>query len=363
MIRLRARCRGTILSVVLLTVACRPATTPPSPLLAARSDSLAQVLVRRFSLPGVSIAVTRGDGETWRWQIGAADLERGEPVTRATRFRVGSISKMFTAAILARLSAAGAIDLDAPVSRYLPSLPSSYRDVTPRLLAGHLGGVRHYGLGEFENHTSYPSVSASLGIFLADTLLTKPGSRYSYSTYGYNLLAAVLEAASGRTFAALLDEEVRRPLGLDRTMLEPSGRWAVGQARPYTRDSAGRAVPARAVDLSDRWPAGGVVSSAEDVARFALGVFRPGYLPGPVREEILTSQRTSAGIATRVGLGWRIATDSLGRRYAHHGGASTGGRGFVLVYPDHGVAVAILANTEANFGEAEAFALARLALP
>jgi CubicO group peptidase (beta-lactamase class C family) len=77
---------------------------------------------------------------------------------------------------------------------------------------------------------------------------------------------------------------------------------------------------------------------------------------------LLVSQRTSAGVSTQVGLGWRIATDSLGRRYAHHGGASTGGRAFILVYPEQGVAVAILANTESSFGEAEALAFARLAL-
>jgi CubicO group peptidase (beta-lactamase class C family) len=116
------------------------------------------------------------------------------------------------------------------------------------------------------------------------------------------------------------------------------------------------------VDLSDRWPAGGIISSAEEVARFTLGMFGSAYLPDTVREVMLTSQRTAAGAPTRVGIGWRIAMDSLGRRYAHHGGASTGGRAFVLVYPDHGVSVAILSNTEANFGEPEALAFARLAL-
>ena len=363
MTRLQVEFRRGALTLWVLAAGCGSAAAPPHPVVAERSDSLARELSRRFNLPGVSIAIARRDGEIWQWQIGAADLESGRRISRETRFRVGSVSKLFTGAIAARLAASGVLDLDAPVSRYLSAVPPAYRAVTPRLLAGHLAGVRHYRLREFENQRSYPTVSASLGIFLQDSLLAPPGARYSYSTYGYNLLAAVLEAASERRFAMLLEEEVSRPLGLRRVMLEPSGRMADDQALPYARDSAGRHLPARTVDLSDRWPAGGLISSAEELARFGLGVFGSDYLPAAWREMLLTSQRTTAGVATRVGLGWRIATDSLGRRYAHHGGASTGGRAFLLVYPDQGVAVAILANTEANFGEAEALAFARVALP
>ena len=106
-----------------------------------------------------------------------------------------------------------------------------------------------------------------------------------------------------------------------------------------------------------------MVSSAEELARFGLGVFslrlpaRLGARPSP---DSAAHHRRNAHASSV--LGWRIAKDSLGRRYVHHGGASTGGRAFILVYPDQGVAVAILSNTEANFGEAEALAFARLAL-
>ncbi len=346
----------------LTLAACAPAAAPPSPIVAGRTDSLAGALYRKFDLPGVSIAVALADGRMWRWQMGSADLDTGRRIERSTVFRVGSVSKLFTTSIAARLVAEGRLDLDAPISRYLPSLPDPYRSLTARLLAGHLAGVRHYGRGEFENHTHYPSVAAALTIFLKDSLLTPPGSRYFYSSYGFNLLGAVLEAASGKSYPELLETEVARPLGLVRTGLEPYGTANPGQALPYTKDSNDRYEPSHQVDLSDRWPAGGVVSSAEDLARFGLGVFSPGYLPDSVRLLLLTSQHTTNGVAIPVGLAWRIAKDSLGRRYVHHGGASTGGRAFILVYPDQGVAVAMLSNTEANFGEAEALAFARLGL-
>jgi CubicO group peptidase (beta-lactamase class C family) len=346
----------------LTLAACAPAAAPPSPIVAGRTDSLAGALYRRFDLPGVSIAVALADGRTWRWQMGSADLATGRRIDRSTVFRAGSVSKMFTAAIAARLVAAGRLDLDLPISRYMPGLPARYGALTARLLAGHLAGVRHYGPGEFENHTHYASVAAALGIFLKDTLLTPPGTRYFYSTYGYNLLGAVLESAAGKSYAALLEDEVARPLKLLRTRLEPDAGPAESQALPYTKGNDGTYQPSHQVDLSDRWPAGGVTSSAEELARFGLGLFTPGYLPDAVRTILLTPQRTIDGKLIAVGLGWRITTDSLGRRYVHHGGASTGGRAFILVYPDQGVAVAILANTEAGFGEAEALAFATQAL-
>ena len=327
-----------------------------------QGDSLAEALFRRLAPPGLSIAVARADGKRARWQLGTANLAGGVRVERNTRFRVGSDSKLFTTAIAARLVAAGRLNLDAPISTYLPELPPAYRALTVRLLAGHLAGIRHYGPGEFGSTIAYPTVSASLGVFLKDTLLTAPGARYFYSSYGFNLLGAVLEAASGHSFATLLHEEVIEPLGLRQTVLEPSGRLLERQARPYSRDNSGAFQASPVVDLSDRWPSGGLVSTAEELAEFALGVFRPDYLPDSLRALLLTTQRTASANPTQVGLGWRIAQDSLGRQYLHHGGSAMGGRAFLLVYPKEGVAVALLANAEANFGETEALAFARLLL-
>ena len=279
--------------------------------------------------------------------------------TQNHRFRIGSVSKLFTVALTARLLQPGRFELDTPIGSYLSRFALRLWALTSRQLAGHLAGVRHYAPHEYLNRTAYSTVKASLGIFLKDTVLSPPGSRYFYSSYGFNLLGAVLEAATGRAYQELLQAEVLAPLQLRHTALEPPGRLAYGEAPPVTLDSTGQGRPSVVQDLSDRWPSGGVVSSAEDLARFALGVFAPGYLPDSVRTLLMTSQRTSSGVVTRVGLGWRIAVDSLGRRYLHHGGSSVGGRAFVLVFPDQGVAVALLANTEASFGESEALAFAR----
>lgn len=104
---IRIRLHPVVLLAAALIAGCTPAAAPPSPLAAERSDSLAQALAGRLKLPGLSVAVALADGSSWRWQVGSADLETGKRVERVTLFRVGSVSKLFTAAITARLVVQG----------------------------------------------------------------------------------------------------------------------------------------------------------------------------------------------------------------------------------------------------------------
>jgi CubicO group peptidase (beta-lactamase class C family) len=131
------------------------------------------------------------------------------------------------------------------------------------------------------------------------------------------------------------------------------------RVRSYSKGTDGDIVDAQPADLTDRWPSGGFLSTAEDLARFAQGMVDPSFLRPEFREAFLVPQRTGDGKETRVGLGWRIATDAQGRRYLHHGGDTLGGRAFVLLYPEQRVSIALLTNlTFAPLGEKEAMALA-----
>jgi len=145
-------------------------------------------------IPGVSVAVGVGGRVVWSEGFGFADLEHRVPVTPATRFRIGSISKSLTAAALGQLYERGRLDLDAPVQRYVPSFPTKRWPITVRQLAGHIAGVRHYRGDEVLLNRRFATVSAGLDIFDDDTLLFEPGTRYSYPSYGWNLLSAVVLA-------------------------------------------------------------------------------------------------------------------------------------------------------------------------
>jgi serine beta-lactamase-like protein LACTB, mitochondrial len=130
------------------------------------------------------------------------------------------------------------------------------------------------------------------------------------------------------------------------------------------RDEDGSLVVAPFMDLTDRCPSGGYVATAPDLARFGSAVFAAGYLTEAGRRLMLTPMRTAEGEPTGAGMAWRLGTDDTGRRVAHHGGEAMGSRAFLVVWPDVGVAVALLANVSfAPIGRDEALRIAELVVP
>ena len=353
--------RKTLPALVLwLLAAALEAQAPAGRIDEARR--MAEALRQEVKSPGLSVAVAVGGQVVWAEGFGEADVEARVPVSPESRFRLGSISKLFTAAAVARLVEAGKLDLDAPVQRYVPSFPEKDQPVTSRQLAGHLAGIRHYTPPDFVRPPKrYAGVVDGLEIFKDDPLLFPPGSKYFYTSYGYNLLGAVVEGASGKDFWATIDEQVLKPLQLAATGADDPERILPGRVRFYALGADGVLKNEKPIDSSYKWPSAGFLATASDLVRFASAHVADGYLKPETRQLLFTSMKTTAGEETGVGLGWRIGTDAAGRRFYHHGGAIDGGRAFLLVYPDEKIAVALLANLSgARFAEGEAQKLAEL---
>lgn len=309
------------------------------------SRKQAEALIAKEKIPSAAVAVTVGGRMVWHDTYGGATIH--------TRFRGGSLTKLITAAALMRLVDQHRVALDAPVSRYLPDFP--HGEITLRQLAGHLSGIRHYGPDEFLNKTRYSSATDSLRKFANDPLLSKPGEKYFYSSYGYDVLGAVIERTTGKTFTEAAAMLVFRPLHMNETSFADDAN----SAKPFDAGKEGPE-PAPPNDLTDRLPAGAVVTTARDFARFLIAMSGGTFLSDESRAVMFASQTTSDGKSTGVGIAWRIAKDESQRTFVHHGGAVTGGRGFVLVYPDERVGVVILTNLGfARFNEREAGELAR----
>jgi len=167
----------------------------------ARIESAITAFMARERIPGLSIAVATDNQLRWERGYGFADLENFVPATAATVYRLASVSKPITAVAVMQLAERGALDLDAPIQRYVPSFPSKRYPVTARQLLSHLAGVRHYKGDELESTRPYPSLTAALAMFKDDSLEHPPGARMTYTTHGYTLLGAavariVLEGAA-----------------------------------------------------------------------------------------------------------------------------------------------------------------------
>ena len=295
-------------------------------------------------IPGVQVAVAINGTLVWSEGFGYADAARRRPVTRATQFRIGSVSKPLTAATVALLYEQGKLDLDAPVQRYVPTFPDKGYPITTRQLAGHLAGIRHYRDREFFQTRHFATVRDGLAIFQDDSLLFPPGTRFSYSSYGWNLVSAVVEGAAGQDFLSYISARVFRPLGLTHTAPDRSDSLIPERTQFYDPDSNGAYHVAPTVDNSYKWAGGGFVSTAEDLVKFGSALLEPGFLKRETLELLFTSQRTSAGEETGYGIGWFVRTDSSGHHWAFHGGSAVGGTAVFGVDRDAHVVVAVLTN-------------------
>ncbi|HEY1252973.1 MAG TPA: serine hydrolase domain-containing protein [Thermoanaerobaculia bacterium] len=300
--------------------------------------------------PGVSVAVSRGGRIVWSEGIGCADLEQQVPVTPITRFRVGSVSKPLTAALLGLLVQEGRLDLDAPVQTYVPDFPKKAWPITTRQLAGHLAGVRHYKGDEFEIRDHYDTVRAGLAIFENDPLLFEPGTKFSYSSYGWNLISAVLEGAAHERFLPMMQARVFDPAGMAHTSPDEPDRIVPDRGRFYTRaEDTGVVVNAGYVDNSYKWAGGGFLSTTEDLVTFGNAMLGGRLLKPETVRLLWTSQKTNDGKETGYGMGWDTGVDEKGRRRIAHSGGAQGGTAYLLIYPEERLVMAMLVNSDHSF--------------
>ena len=327
----------------------RPASSPVAERWAAAAARARAIACDKLApeIPGFALAVAVDGQVVWSEAFGYADLEAKRPATPATQFRIGSVSKPLTAAAAAQLYETGKLDLDAPVQRYVRSFPEKGAPITTRLVAGHLAGIRHYQGGEFTLNRRFATVTEGLSIFANDSLLSPPGTRFSYSSYGFNLISAVVEGASGEEFLIYMSRHVFGPLRMTSTTPDKNDSLIPNRTRFYERRSrllGGGFAVAPTVDNSYKWAGGGFLSTAEDLARFGSAHLAPGFLKAATLELLFTPQYTTAGEATPYGIGWFVARDSLGHRYVYHGGGSVGGTTAFGVDRDSRVVFALVTN-------------------
>ncbi len=301
-------------------------------------------IMQAEAIPGLSIAVGIDGVPVWAEGLGSADVAGGRPVTPGTLFRVGSVSKSMTAIGLGVLMDRGEVDLDAPVQVYVPGFPEKAWPITTRQLGGHIAGIRHYRGEEFWSDVHYPDVESGLAIFAADPLLFEPGTEYTYSSYGWNLLSAVMEGASGEAFLTFMAVEVFEPLGMEQTIPDVAQESVPQRTVFYELDDDGVPRVAPHVDNSYKWAGGGFLSTPSDLVRFSSSVLEPGIVSPATLALLLDTQHLRNGEETGYGIGWGDVVSDQGHRIARHTGGSVGGTTMLWVDRSTGVTVAVAAN-------------------
>ncbi len=292
--------------------------------------------------PGIAVAVVHNGKIVTAQGFGYADIAAKRAVTPDTRFAIGSVTKQFTAAAIMLLVHDGKLRLDDTLATYVPRLPNA-KAITLRMLLNQTSGLHNYPL--LSEHL-WPmkgkiSTSTILSYLASDRPDFSPGTKWAYSNANYAALAAVIEKASGESYGTFLQRRFFAPLAMANSgygfLAQTNAPIAVG----YEKGQA--EIPALSLDLYSG--AGGIVSSADDLARWDIALMSNTLLGKADIETMWTPGELSDGSKNDYAMGW-VPTQIAGHREVWHNGLApdAGGYCYNAVFPDDHVAVVVLTN-------------------
>ncbi|HEY3515577.1 MAG TPA: serine hydrolase, partial [Gammaproteobacteria bacterium] len=300
----------------------------------ARMDALVSARVADKSFMG-AVLVARGDQVILSKGYGFANLEWNLPNTPSTKFRLGSITKQFTAAAILLLAEQGKLSLDDPLKKHWPNAPPAWGAVTIFHLLTHSSGIPSFTSGaEFLQWKLQPSTPEQTIAHVRDQPLEfTPGDRMSYSNSGYVLLGMIVERVSGKSYAEYLRDSIFKPLGMNDTGYDVSATILPQRAAGYSPGFSN----APYTDMTVPHGAGGLYSTTEDLLRWTQGLFGGRLLSAASLEKMTTPYRGDYAFGVSV-------TSMSGRKTISHGGGIEGFNTQLNYYPDSQVTVAVLAN-------------------
>jgi CubicO group peptidase (beta-lactamase class C family) len=342
----------------LVSFATVTAAQTPAPIAAVEQYVRAELARQR--IPGLSVAILRGDRLVLARGYGYANLEHRVKATDSTVYQVGSVTKQFTAAAVVMLSEQGRLGLDDPITRYLPEGDSVWPGVTIRHLLTHTSGIPEIGdtLDWRRDYTEAELVRLAA----TEPLAFVPGASWNYSSIGYTLLGVILHRVTGVSWGDFLHDRVFRPLGMRTARVNSNTDLIPNRAAGYefVHDT-----------LKNQWWASptltamadlGLSLSVHDLVRWTVGVDQGKVLSRPALEASWTPARLTGGASIPYGLGWHLS-QQRGYRRIGHGGSWQGFWTTIQRYPEFGLTVVVLANLAQANPESIAFGIAGLLEP
>jgi CubicO group peptidase (beta-lactamase class C family) len=316
----------------------------------------------QYSIPGLAVCVAVDGAIVWNEGFGCADYARQVPIHTTSTFRVGSVAKSMTGIALMKLHQEGKLDFDESLRSYVPDFPEKKYSMKIKEIAGHQSGIRHYKKLEMASNRSFLTIEEGLSIFKDDPLLFEPGTEYQYSTYGYSVLARVIENISKKDYLTYMQKEVFAPLKMTSTTAAKKALPFVGYSSAPGKDKVKNALE---VDLSNKWAGGGFLSTPRDLTQMMINL--DSLLSRKSQQLLFTDQILKNGEKTGYGIGFNVVkTEETKKTLIHHGGSSIGGRSYLMKIVEDDVVIAFCANSDtgimnaANYNAAEVFEISKL---
>jgi CubicO group peptidase (beta-lactamase class C family) len=294
--------------------------------------------------PGAAVLVMKDGQVLLRKGYGLADLEQELPIEPDMVFRIGSVTKQFTAAAILLLEEEGKLSIQDDLRKFLPDYPPSDRTITLEHLLTHTSGIRSYtDMGAFwEKQREDASVDELVAFFRDEPLGFEPGEKYAYNNSGYVLLGAIIEKVSGKTYEAFLREKIFEPLGMTQTSYESASRIIPRRAQGYSAANGGFQ-NAEYLSMTLPYSAGALLSTVDDLAKWDRALYGTGLLSQASLDKWWKPFALSNGESTHYGFGWSISSYQ-GHRVVGHGGGINGFTCHLLRLPEDRVFVTVLTN-------------------
>lgn len=340
---------GFALVILLSLIACpASAQTQLSADLRENIDKLAAEALAQTGVPSASVAVVKDGQIVYSKAYGNARLDPKTPATPEMRYSIGSISKQFTAAAILLLQEQGKLSLNDKVARFIPDLTRA-NEMTIRQLLSHTSGYQDYWPQDYVMPMMLKPVTAQeiLTRWARKPLDFEPGTKWQYSNTNYVIAGVIVEKASGMPLLQFLRQKVFTPLGMKSVANIDEGKLGDTDPTGYLRYALGPLHPAPKEGKGWLFAAGELAMTVQDLARWDISLIEQKLMKPASYQELGTEVLLKDGLGARYGLGVSVGSQSR-HRYLSHGGEVSGFTAQNIVFPDDGVAVAVLTNQDAS---------------
>jgi CubicO group peptidase (beta-lactamase class C family) len=293
--------------------------------------------------PGAAIGIVRDGRLIYSHGFGTSNLETGAPVTAETLFRLGSTTKMLTATAVATLAAAGKLNFDDPVGKYVQGLDPAIAALTITQILSHTSGLKDAAVMNGRHDDA--ALGEEIRKWKSDWLFTKPGAIYSYANPGFWLAGYVAESVAGKPYADVIADLVFGPAGMTTSTLRPTMAMTRPLSQGHDVVSGEVAVLRPAPDNSANWPAGSAFSNLIDLSHFATAIMNDGKPPvsSAVVKALTMPHADIPGSDSKYGYG--LGLDQIGGvQVWSHLGSRAGYGSFIAMLPQSHTAVIVLCN-------------------
>lgn len=286
-----------------------------------------------------SVLAARGGKILLEKGYGKANIELDVPNAANTKFRLGSITKQFTATSILQLAAQGKLNVDDPVSKYVENSPAAWKEITIHNLLTHTSGIPNFtNFPDYQKTMREPVTPEELVARFKDRPLDfPPGSKFSYSNSGYEVLGLILEKVSGEKYEDYVKKHIFDPLDMQDSGYDHDSTILKHRAAGYERSKDGKLHNAAYIDMSIPYSAGSLYSTVEDLYRWDRALYTDKVLAGAWREKMFTP------FLNGYAYGWTVKGSGADKTIAHSGGVN-GFSTFIARYPNQDACIIVLTN-------------------